>query len=218
MKILTLASKVWWLAKSDELRAKKGLVVMDAVKLIMEKFKFAAAPPGLPGPGEGYVFRQGGVYLPGGAVGVPEFTVFTDGISLEIQSSTDDLLLALDEFLAVMWEMGLSKPITPPTVVLQSMITFDAEADLQRLLPAFDPIAKALAAVTGAQAPHQFKTIEYVVDPKIVPPLGSKVFRLERRDNEPFSLNRWFSFCNSTTADHTGILERIEKGAKTAAN
>jgi hypothetical protein len=60
--------------------------------------------------------------------------------------------------------------------------------------------------------------IEYTVDPTSVPPLGSKVFRLERRANEPYSSNRWFSLANAKTEDHVKILGLIESGAKEAAN
>jgi len=51
-----------------------------------------------------------------------------------------------------------------------------------------------------------------------VPQLESKVFRIERRANEPFELNRWFSFANATTRDHTRVLELIERTAKEVAN
>jgi hypothetical protein len=191
---------------------------MDAVKSVMETFKFAAGPPGLPGPNDGYVFKQGGASLSSGSTAVLEFTVFNDGITLEIMSSTNDLEEALSQFLELMWKLGFERPVTPPQIVLQSMITCEMTSDVGSLIPSFEPIAKAIAKATGAEAPHELKTIEYTVDPKIVPPLGSKVFRLDRRINEPFSSNRWFSFANATTDDHVGILELIEQKAKEAAN
>lgn len=191
---------------------------MDAVKSVMEAFVFAVGPPGLPGPTEGYVFKQGGVSLTGGRTEVREFTVFNDGLTLEIMSSTSDLEEALLQFLEMMWKLGFEKPVTEPRIVLQSMITCEMTSDVETLIPSFDPIASAIEKATGADAPHRLKSIEYTVDPKIVPPLGSKVFRLDRRANEPYSANRWFSFANATTADHVRILELIERNAKEAAN
>jgi hypothetical protein len=59
---------------------------------------------------------------------------------VDVASSTDDALAALDQFLDLMWEIGLSKPIVPPTVLLQSSIVFEAEADLSRLVSNLNPI------------------------------------------------------------------------------
>lgn len=216
MKTLTVQSKLWWLVRADEIRPKKGIVIVDAVRRVAETFKFAGSPTSLPGPSDGYVFREGGISTANGPVAIQELTIFTDGISLAVYSSTDDLDLALNRILSLMWEMGYAEPITPPKYILQSMITFEADANFNGLMPSFDPVAKAIAKVTGAEVPHELKTIEYTVDPTIVPPLGSKVFRLERRNGEPFSLNRWFSFANATTADHISILELIERTAKGA--
>jgi hypothetical protein len=215
VKTLTLQSKLWWLVKPDEIRPKKGIVLVDAVKRVVETFKFAAAPTSLPGPNDGFTFREGGISTANGPVAIEELSIFPDGISVQVYSSTEDLQLALDQILSLMQKLGFSEPITPPKYVLQSMITFEAEADLNKLASAFDPITKAIGEVTGAEAPHELKVIEYTVDPKVVPPLGSKVFRLERRTNEPFSLNRWFSFANATTDDHIKILEMVEGIAAT---
>jgi hypothetical protein len=67
--------------------------------------------------------------------------------------------------------------------------------------------------------PHEFKAIEFSGDAKIASPFGAKVFRLERRQNEPFSLNRWYSFANGNTADHIGVIIELEELArKEAAN
>lgn len=187
---------------------------MDAVRSVMETFQFAASPPGLPGPADGYTFKEGGVSLKAGRTEVREFTVFNDGITLEVMSSTSDLLEALDQFLEVVWKIGFERPVTEPRIVLQSMITCEMIADVGVLIPAFNPIADAIAKATGAEAPHELKSIEYTVDPSAVPPLGSKVFRLDRRINEPYKLNRWFSFANATSDEHVRILELIEQMAK----
>jgi hypothetical protein len=215
---MTLQSKLWWLVKPDEIRPQKGIVVVDAVKRVAEAFKFAGVPMSLPGPNDGYTFREGGIPTADGPVAIREFTIFTDGISVEVYSSTNDLQLVLNQILDLMWELGFSEPVTPPKYMIQSMITFETDANLNNLAAAFDPITKAISEVTGAEAPHELKTIEYTVDSNIVPPLGSKVFRLERRANEPFSSNRWFSFTNATTDDHIKILELIERTMKEAAN
>ncbi len=161
---------------------------------------------------------RGGITTDTGPVAIQEFTIFNDGISLQVYSSTDDLFLTLDRVLELMGSIGLSEPITPPKLLIQSMITFETEANLNNLATAFDPLTKAIAEITGAAAPHELKTIEYTVDPKAVPQLESKVFRIERRANEPFELNRWFSFANATTRDHTRVLELIERTAKEVAN
>jgi hypothetical protein len=218
MKTLTLESKLWWLAKADEIRPKKGIVVVEAVRQVVEAFKFAQAPTSLPGPSDGYVFREGGITTDNGPVAIQEFSIFNDGISIHVYSSTDDLFLTLDKVLNLMWSMGFCEPTTAPKVVVQSIISFETDANFNKLAVAFDPLTKAIAEITGAIAPHELKTLEYTVDPKAVPQLGSKVFRLERRANEPFDLNRWYSFANATTGDHTRVLELMERTAMGSAN
>lgn len=214
MKALTFQSKVWWLVKSDEIRPRRGIVVLDAVRRVADTFKFAAVPTSLPGPGEGYIFREGGIETDGGPVAISEFSIFNDGISVEVYSTTDDVVVVLERILDLMWSMGFSEPITPPKYMIQSMIAFETDADLNMLASAFDPLTKAIAEITGAQAPHELRAIEYTVDPKSVPQLESRVFRLERRLNDLYSLNRWFSFANAKTHDHIRVLELIERTAR----
>jgi hypothetical protein len=214
MKVFTFQSKVWWLVKPDEIRPKKGFVVVDAVKLVAETFKFAGVPTSLPSPNDGYVFRAGGIVTDSGPVALHEFSIFNDGISVEVYSTTDDVFMALEQILNLMWSMGFSEPITSPKYMVQSMITFETDADLNKLATAFDPLTKAIAEITGAQAPHELRTIEYTVDPTSVPQLESRVFRLERRVNDPYSMHRWFSFANAKTRDHLRVLELIEQTAR----
>ncbi len=214
MKILTISSKVWWLAKADELRPKKGAPIVDWVRRVVEAFRFAQAPVALPPPTEGMPFKEGAISTPDGVAAIRELTLYNDGLSVEMHSSSDDALIAVSAILTLLSELGMNEPITPPRFVFQSMLTFETESDLNRLAALYDPISAAIKQATGSELPHLLRTIEYTVDPKVAPPFGSKVFRLERRNDEPYAAGRWFSFANATTQAHIELLGTVENLAK----
>lgn len=213
MKIVSTDSKLWWLSVADEIRPLKGLPVVDAVGKFGEAFKFAARPTALPGPTDGYHFSEGSITVDDGSnIAIKEVAIFNDGLSVEVYSNTDDLLATLDKVLEVVRGIGFRVPTTQPRIVFNSFITVDLDGNMNRIINRYDPLSQLMSEVFGVETRPDAKVIEFGVDPKLGTPLNSTSFRLERRMNTEYSINRYFSYANATTKDHLRLLEAVEAG------
>jgi hypothetical protein len=73
----------------------------------------------------------------------------------------------------------------------------------------------------GVDGKHQLRAIDFAIDPGTLPRrlanLNPIVFRIERRRDAEYSLNRFFSLANATTSNHLVILEKLERLASSQA-
>jgi hypothetical protein len=214
MQVLTVNSKLWWLVKADEVRAAAGLPAVNAIKKLVEVFEFAQAPTSLPGPNDGYHFQEGRFVVKDQSIAIKELVVFGDGLSIEIYSDTETNLAVLEKMLEIAATLGLRKPITPPLVILQSMIVVELPAAINKLAAHYNDLSATLNKEIGIEGQQQLRVIEFSIDPDALPKRLTKfnptVFRLERRANEEYDTNRFFSFANTHTENHLHILEKVE--------
>ncbi len=215
MQILTINSKLWWLAKADEIRAMAGTPVVESIKKVVEAFQFAQAPTALPGPNDGYHFQEGRFVAGVQSVAIKELVTFGDGLSIEVYSDTETNLAVLEKFLELLGSMGWRKPITPAVIVLQSMIVVEYPTAINKLAAHYEEMSKVLNEEIDVEGQQQLRVIEFAIDPATLPKrlvkLNPTVFRLERRGNEEYDTNRFYSFANTHTENHLHILERIER-------
>jgi hypothetical protein len=209
-------AKVWWLAKADEIRAVKGVPVLDAVKKVAERFQFAAAPTTLPIGGEAYKFQEGKLVHESGTITIKELSIYNDGFAVEVYSTTDDARIALDQVLVLGFELGVRRPVTPPLILLNSMIVVDFPNAINGLVVGGpDSLSEIIAQNVSVSGKEDLRTIDFQMDPASVPrewgTLNPSAFRLERRANSEFSLNRYFSFAHADTEKHLTILRHVEK-------
>jgi hypothetical protein len=214
MNILSADSKIWWLVKADEVRAVTGIPIVQIVRRLVERFEFAQAPTSLPGPNDGYRFQEGRFVADGRSIAIKDLTIFSDGISIELLSNTEDNLRLLDVVREIGEEMGLRKPITPPIHILQSMIVVDFPHSIDKLATNFAFVSKLINEKIGIEGQHHLRAIEFNIDPSTLPlrlaPFNPTVFRLERRVSTDYATNRFFSFANTHTENHLHILSQLE--------
>jgi hypothetical protein len=214
MNILSADSKLWWLVKADEVRAVTGIPIVQVIRRLVEKFEFAQAPTSLPGPNDGYKFQEGRFVIEDRIIAIKELTIFSDGISIELLSTTEDNLRLLDVVREFGEEMGLRKPITPPIYILQSMIVVDFPHSIDKLAANFESVSKIINEKIGVEGEHHLRAIEFNIDQSTLPlriaPFNPTVFRLERRVSTDYSANRFFSFANTHTENHLHILGQME--------
>jgi hypothetical protein len=103
---------------------------------------------------------------------------------------------------AALSELGMQEPTTQPALIFQSWINFDSEGDLNKSLGVQSELSKAMADALDTKFQMELHNIEFSVDQNSTSGGRSKVFRIERRGNEPYDLNRWHSFANATTKKH----------------
>jgi hypothetical protein len=210
MKIFVTESKLWWLSVADELRAQRGMPIVDVVRRLTEVFKFAAGPNTLPGPNEGYKFQEGAALVDGSTIAIREVTFFNDGVSVDVYSNTEDCIAVLQQILATLREFGMREPKTEPNVVLNSRLVVELSGNLNKLVTAFDPMSVLMSEVFGVKGPCDARSIEFQMDPKLAPPLNPTTFRIERRNETEHGQNRYFSFANTSTKNHVRLLEGVE--------
>lgn len=215
MTPLVIDSKVWWIAKPEEIRAPAGTPIVDAVKVLVERFQFAQGPQTIPGPSEGYKFHEGKITRNDRPIAIKELTIYNDGMSVEIYSSTDDARAAIEEFLSLGRQTGMRAPVTPPLWLYQSFITFELSESVDGLVKDFDFWSTATNKAIGVPGFHQLKVIEFAIDPKSLPekisPFGATSFRIERKTSVDYSTNRYFSLANTSTENHLHLIGQLEE-------
>jgi hypothetical protein len=211
MKLVAAESKLWWLVVADEVRPTKGLPIVDAVRTFAQTFQFVAVPTGLPGSSEGYRFTEGRVVLEtGGTVAIKEATIFPDGVSVEVYSHTDDLLLVLEKILEALRGIGFREPVAPPRFLFNSVLSVDLDASINGFVRGFAEFSALLNEVLGVKN-CEAQGLFFSADPKNAQPLRPSNFRLERRAGSEYAANRYFSFANTSTANHLRLVEAAER-------
>jgi len=159
-----------------------------------------------------------GVIFAGGRVDdftIDQVILYTYGILLDTRSSTDVSRSLLEE--AMLWaskEMGL---VYKPSMIKRwdytSQISFYSKVDLTSAHLAFQRLAestsKHIEQTLGERLKYELSG--FIVDYDQLArkhPLGR--FSIQRRDNTPFSENKYFSDAPLPTNVHLKILEQFE--------
>jgi hypothetical protein len=215
MRVVHVSSKLWWLATGDEIRAATGTPVVQAIKTVVQAFEFAQAPTGLPPPNDGYHFQEGRFLCKEKSVAIKDLGIFNDGISIEIYSDTETNLAFLDQVIQLFETLGMQRPTTPPRIILQSMIVLEFPGPINKLAAHYDELSTLIGKEIGIEGQQQLRVIEFAIDPAVLPRkvalLNPTVFRLERRVNEEYDKNRFYSFANTHTENHIHILDRVDR-------
>lgn len=157
-----------------------------------------------------------GVTFGGGKFGnsvVEQLVIYLYGILLDTRSSTSESRRLLEE--AIRWagkELGLvDRPIQRWQYA--SQVTFYSDAPLTSVHPAFrrlaDGVAEAVSQLIGADVKYELSMISVDHDPlSRKHPIGR--FSIQRRENTPFSKNKYFSDAPLPTDLHLKLLEQFE--------
>ena len=215
MNVLTIESKVWWIARPEEIRSQRGVPIVDAIRKITETFQFLKYPTGFPEASGGYHFQEGKIVIEDRVVTIKAMTIYNDGFSVEVYSGTDDGMIVLEKMLDVGESLGMRRPIAAPTLYFNSYIVLDLDNSINKMLVNYDRISRLLGDAMGIEGKHDLRTIEFSVDPKgLVKEWGQlnpTVFQLERRTGVDYSQDRFFSAAHTETKNHLRILEGIER-------
>ncbi len=145
--------------------------------------------------------------------GINSFIIYTHGLLLGTRVSTQESKRLLEE--AIQWgvkELGLvSKPVSRWHYA--SQLTFYSKFSLTSVHPAVKQLADSISKTTAVFAAENLKyeltalMIDYdQLERKH--PLGR--FSIQRRDNTPFSENKYFSDAPLQTDVHIKLVEQFE--------
>jgi hypothetical protein len=212
MNIQTIESQAWWIALSDEIRAHEGIPLRVWIDALQSKFKFGQLPSEIPKSG-GFEFRAGTLEAGENLIAVPLLTIFSDGVSVNLQSNTRNAEIVLQATLEIFLSLGLREPSTSPLHYYVSTIVADFGKSLDSLFP--PPLLKSISESMLVQGKAQFFAIHLNFDPLAIPGRISRVnpsqFRIERRLEISYDQNRYFCQANTTTEKHVVLLEQLER-------
>lgn len=206
MKVIrtNLARSIWWL-DTAELNP-NGASIDHLIPGLAEEYGFHDFPE----PG-GWYRKEGGLKFLGGSFNVDgveveiALEIFRDGIMAECRRSTS----ACDEFLSDLFEWLASQlNVTYPSDLVRtksyrSEVILSASHGLAGLCAKLDEFAGTASKELGQD--RELTAITFGS--------GSNVseFTFERRVNEPFELNRFFSAATLQTESHLAVLKRFVK-------
>ena len=208
-----LARAVAWVESYD--LNPRGKVYYPAItEALVKRYGFAKFPQ----KPEDYDESKGVAFVYGrdGDSVIEQVQIFTNGVVLETRSSTEDSKRLLER--ALEWaakELGLG--YTPGMIrrwQYYSQLVFTSPLDLTGACPALsnlsEGISTALRTVMGEDLRYEATAIHFNLDLLTRKnPIGS--FSIQRRENMPFSDDKYFSDAPLPTDVHIKLLERFEK-------
>ncbi|SRR6266513_2064660 len=209
---IVLAQALAWI-EPTELNPTNKVFYPDLVKALVARYNFQQFPQKLEDFDEskGVTFGSGRL----GSSVIERVVIYTYGIVLDTRSSTQESRRLLEE--AFQWgvkELGLTyKPSMVKRWQYASQVTFRSKMDLMAMSPAVKGLAEAMTANVGQLMGENLKyepTALLVDYDQLLRkhPLGR--FSIQRRDNTPFSENKYFSDAPLPTDVHLKLLEQFE--------
>jgi hypothetical protein len=214
MELLSVlqANALAWI-ESAELNPRGAVFYPDLVQAIVARYNFQKFPQKVEDFDEtkGVTFATGRL---GNSI-VEQLIIYRYGILLDTRSSTGESKRLLEE--GLQWgstELGL---VYEPSMISRwqyaSQVVFHSDVSLSGLSPAIKGLAaelsKGIADNLGER--RSYELVALVVDYDQLArkhPLGR--FSIQRRENTPFSENKYFSEAPLPTEDHIALLEQFE--------
>ena len=202
-----------WVEPAD-LNPRGAVFYPDLTKALVARYKFQKFPEKLEDFDEskGVTFSVGRL---GDAV-IEQLVIYTFGIALDTRISTQESRRLLEE--AFEWgrkELGFAyKPDMVKRWQYASQVTFRSTAPMTGTNSAVGKLAASVAKVvtdtTGENLKYDVAILSIDYDQLTRKhPLGR--FSIQRRDNTPFSENKYFSDAPLPTDIHIQLLEQFEK-------
>ena len=209
---ILLAQALAWI-EPTELNPTNKIFYPDLVKALVSRYNFQRFPQKIEDFDEskGVTFGSGKL---GNSV-IEQLVIYTYGILLDTRSSTQESKRLLED--AFQWgakELGLTyKPSMVKRWQYSSQVIFRSNAALTDASPATQRLAKSMAENVGQILGENLKyeLVSFLVDYDQLTrkhPLGR--FSIQRRDNTPFSENKYFSDAPLPTDVHLKLLEQFE--------
>lgn len=196
-----------------DLNPKGAVAFSDIIKALVERYKFETFPqkPEDFDQTKGLAFGAGRFER----VVIDALTIYLHGITLDTRSSTEDSKRTLEEILQ--WAGKSLGLVYDPSMInnwqYSSQVTFLSDFSLTDMHPAIRQLADGVTKAVGeiASDKPKYESIALVIDHD---PLTRKHilgrFSIQRRENEPFSANKYFSDAPLPTDVHIRLLEQFE--------
>jgi hypothetical protein len=197
----------------DEIRPiQRGVFVPDLIGQIVSRYRFAKPPTKLPEGNEPIKFEIGTIELDGLKTAIASLEIYHDGVIVNTRHTDDSDAVLNDFFTWAIREFGFREPTTliPRRYVSQVIVEFDTSIDT--IIASFEKIQRVYAdAFEGASGEsREFHVVQFGVaaDPMNI---FESFFRIEARQNVPFSQRRFFCSAPISTTAHLETLSVLER-------
>jgi hypothetical protein len=215
MKVLYVqGAKATWLFDTQLLNP-RGLELKSLFASMKERYEFAKSPVHEHDRSEkgSFVFSSG-VFPESGEKRSVSLTVFRDGVVAESTSNTIHATAFLDDLREFALETGYSMPPTSSVGKgFSSLLVVETDAVLltinPKLLPLIQFIQSKIVTLDGKPREFDFSRIGFASE-DLSKPFAPIPFTFERRLEQPFSANRYYSEAPLQTDEHIELLEMLE--------
>ncbi len=206
----------------DEMKPLGGSYVPENIRLVADRYGFAAQPSYDDTLSGGAKFGGGRLISAAKKINISELIIFSNAIQVSTNNTTDADYV-LDDILAWAKSMlGYREPQTKLPRLYESHIIVDFERDVDRILIPFESLrvgfGGALTSTYGLQLPITLTSFGVGADPlqiaaQMPPPFPGVLkpeFGLVRRLNHPYTEKRFFSLAPLQTEAHIVLLQEFE--------
>ena len=211
----TPASKVTWLF--DMMRAQGDAYPPEVLEALGNRYKFLKIPKTIEEiAGKPTTFRMG----KHGDCEIQELCIYNDGVIINSQVPTEETDAFLSDALNWLLESyGYEiSEITPLRKLYQSELTVTMDFDLDQWLSPVRDIARKLSGLVtlecGKEQEYGASGLVLHFDHFYAPPGTPGQFRIERRVNEKYESNVYYSIAPLSTTKHMKLLGELEATAR----
>ena len=215
MKVLYVqAAKATWLFDTRLINP-RGLEIKSLFASIKDRYDFTKSPLHEHDRSDkgSFVFSDG-FFANSDEKRSVSLTVFRDGVVAESASNTDHATAFLEDLREFAIEIGYSMPQSSSiTRGFTSDLVLESDAVLlainPKLLPLIQFVQSRLVSLDGKPREFEFSRISFSSE-DLGKPFAPVPFTFERRLEQPFSANRYYSEAPLQTDEHIELLNMLE--------
>lgn len=209
-----LLARAMAFVEPTELNPESAISYRDLVGAIVNRYSFQKFPQKIEefDESKGVVFAHGQI----GGREISQFIIYTYGLLIDTRSSTDEAKdILLDALSWASRELSLTyKPSMVKRWQYASQLTFYSKVSLTSISPAFQRLAKAVEKTFNESTGESlgYEVTAFTVDhDQLLRKHAFGRFSIQRRENTPFSDNKYYSDAPLPTKLHIEVLEQFER-------
>ena len=209
MKLLSVGlARALWFLDVNELNPGGKDIYKHLFPALLDDYKFKTYPKAGDDLGQGMKFMNGEFVRRDGSVLTVNCTVYTDGISADTYSSTNDSEELLEEVLTSLPQLGFAyEPQMVRGKAYVSQVHVRCPKPLRTLNPKLVEFANRVSSAVGGTV-FDFSAVEFWPDQTLV--LKPANFSFQRKIGDPHDSDRYWSQAALPTDEHLELLEEFE--------
>jgi hypothetical protein len=199
----------------EEVRPTMGLNIVEAIRLTGERYAFAEKSNLEETSSKGLILRSGQLVAQDRKIIITSLGIYNDGIIAETFTTRDADIIIDDVWSWAKQVLGFRDPITriKRKYDSQVIVEFDDAIDkhLEVLVKIRKAMGDALKLAYGVPVRIHLQSIGFAADLAPSRDLPRSQFTIERRLQQPYSTNRFFSVAPLGADEHISVLKMFER-------